>query len=160
MATFQRRTRVAAPLEEVWRFHSTAEGLEALTPEFLHLEVDRITGPDGQRDPEVLAAGSTVEAAIQPFGVGPRREWTSRIIERTESDGAAMFRDEMESGPFPHWEHTHRFFADGAETVVEDRIEYELPGGPLGTAASPLGVVGLEPMFRHRHRRTRELLEG
>ena len=160
MATYQRRTRVAAPLQEVWAFHSTAEGLEALTPEFLHLEVDRITGPDGRADPEVLEAGSTVEASIRPFGVGPRQEWTSRILERTEGDGAAMFRDEMTSGPFPRWEHTHRFFADGDETVVEDRVEYEFPGGPLGAAASPLGVVGLEPMFRHRHRRTSELLEG
>ena len=160
MATYQRRTRVTAPLEEVWRFHSTAEGLVALTPEFLHLEVDRVTGPDGEPDPEVLAAGSTVEASIRPFGVGPRQEWTSCILERSESDGAALFRDEMVAGPFPHWVHTHRFFADGPETVVEDRVEYELPGGPLGAAASPLGVVGLEPMFRHRHRRTKELLEG
>lgn len=159
MATYQRRTRVAAPFEAVWRFHSTSGGLEALTPGFLNLEIERVTGPDGEADPEVLAAGSTVEASIRPFGVGPRQEWTSRILERTEDDGAATFRDEMVAGPFPRWRHSHRFFADGGETVVEDRVEYELPGGPLGTAASPLGVVGLEPMFRHRHRRTKELLE-
>ena len=159
MATYQRRTRVRAPLEAVWRFHSTADGLVALTPEFLHLEIEGVTGPDGDPDPEVLAAGTTVEASVRPFGVGPRRAWTSRIVERAESDGAAWFRDAMEAGPFPHWEHTHRFFADGAETVLEDRIEYELPGGAVGRAASPLGTVGLEPMFRHRHRRTRELLE-
>ena len=160
MATYRRRTRVRAPFDEVWAFHSTAEGLEALTPGFLHLEIDRITGPDGEPDPEVLEAGSTVEASIQPFGVGPRQAWTSHILERTEDDGAAMFRDEMQSGPFPHWEHTHRFFAAGDETVVEDRVEYELPGGPLGRAAAPLGVVGFEPMFCHRHRRTKELLEA
>jgi ligand-binding SRPBCC domain-containing protein len=159
MATYQRRTRVRAPFETVWRFHSTADGLEALTPAFLNLEVERVVGPDGASDPEVLEAGSVVEASIRPFGVGPRQSWTSRIVERAGSEGAAMFRDAMEEGPFPRWEHTHQFFADGEATVVEDRVEYELPGGAAGRAASPLGLVGLEPMFRHRHRRTRELLE-
>ena len=159
MATYQRRTRVRAPLESVWEFHSTADGLEALTPGFLNLEIERVTGPDGDHDPAVLEAGSTVEASIRPFGVGPRQAWTSRIVERTEEEGSAMFRDVMEEGPFPHWEHTHRFFDDAGETVVEDRVEYELPGGVAGRAASPLGLAGLEPMFRHRHHRTRELLE-
>lgn len=159
MATYQRRTRVAAPFADVWQFHATAEGLERLTPDFLNLRIERITGPNGEADPEVLDAGSTVEASIRPFGVGSRQDWTSRIVERTEDDGAAMFRDEMRNGPFPYWEHTHRFFAEGDETVVEDLVEYELPCGPLGRAAAPFGVVGLEPMFRHRHRRTKELLE-
>lgn len=160
MATYRRRTRVRAPLEAVWTFHATADGLEVLTPDFLNLEVSHVTGPDGGTDPDVLEAGSTVEASIRPFGVGPRQEWTSRILERTEGDGSAMFRDRMTEGPFPHWEHTHSFFADGDGTVVEDRVEYELPGGPLGRAATSLGRVGFEPMFRHRHRRTKELLEG
>jgi ligand-binding SRPBCC domain-containing protein len=65
----------------------------------------------------------------------------------------------MEDGPFRHWEHTHRFFADGAETVVDDRVVYALPFGGLGDAVAPLARVGFEPMFRFRHSRTRELLE-
>jgi ligand-binding SRPBCC domain-containing protein len=38
-------------------------------------------------------------------------------------------------------------------------VEYALPFGALGDAVGPLARVGLEPMFRYRHRRTRELLE-
>jgi hypothetical protein len=38
-------------------------------------------------------------------------------------------------------------------------VEYELPGGALGRAVSPLGWVGFEPMFRGRHKKTKELLE-
>ncbi|WP_254840338.1 SRPBCC family protein [Natronomonas marina] len=159
MATYTRETRVEAPLEEVWAFHSTVDGLEALTPDFMNLEVRAVTGPDGDPDPEVLAAGSRIDLSMRPFGVGPRTEWTSVITERSEEEGAAMFHDVMEGGPFPVWEHTHRFFADGEATVVSDRVEYELPGGALGRAVSPLGWVGFEPMFRGRHRKTRELLE-
>ncbi|MFB6130476.1 MAG: SRPBCC family protein [Salinigranum sp.] len=159
MAVYQRRTRVRAPFEEVWQFHSRAAGLEALTPAWMNLRIEAVRGPDGDPDPEVLVAGSTVRASIRPFGVGPRQRWTSYIVRREERPGAAMFRDEMRGGPFSRWVHTHRFFADGDDTLVRDRVEYELPLGGLGRCAGPLARVGFEPMFRYRHRRTRDLLE-
>ncbi|MWG36413.1 SRPBCC family protein [Halomarina oriensis] len=157
MPTYRRQTRVRAPFDEVWEFHSGVAGLEALTPAFMNLRVDDVVGPDDERDPEVLETGSRIHASVRPFGVGPRQRWVSVIVEREEGDGVAYFVDEMEDGPFPHWRHTHRFYADGEETVVEDEVEYELP--VVGTVG-PLGDVGFEPMFRYRHRRTRELLEG
>jgi ligand-binding SRPBCC domain-containing protein len=159
MAVYQREVRVAAPFDDVWEFHSHASGLEALTPGWMNLELEAVTGPDGEPNPDVLAAGSRVESSMRPFGVGPRQRWTSVITEREEGDGTAYFRDEMEGGPFARWRHTHRFFEDGDETVVNDRVEYALPLGALGRTVSPLAVVGLDPMFRYRHRKTRELLE-
>ncbi|MFB6220027.1 MAG: SRPBCC family protein [Halolamina sp.] len=156
MPTYTRRTRVPAPLSDVWAFHSRVEGLEALTPDFLHLEIGAVRGPDGGSDPEVLVEGSEIEMSLRPFGVAPRQRWVSRITEREEREGRAWFRDEMLDGPFPTWVHTHLFFADGDETVLEDRVEYELPLGPLKGLLGPVGVVGFEPMFRDRHRRTRE----
>ena len=159
MPTYTRRTRVDAPLATVWAFHSGVEGLEALTPGFMNLEVGEVRGPDGEPDPEVLMQGSEIEMSLLPFGVGPRQRWTSVITGREEGDGVAWFRDEMRGGPFPRWKHTHRFRADGEGTVIEDRVVYQLPLGPLGRALGPLGVVGFEPMFRDRHRRTKEILE-
>ena len=159
MRSYRRRTRVAAPFDEVWSFHSRVSGLEALTPEFVGLRVESVVGPDGERDPEVLGVGTRIRMSVRPFGVGPRQSWTSRIVEREESEGAAHFRDEMEDGPFPEWRHTHRFYSDDDGTVIVDHVEYRLPGGPLGEAAGPLAVVGFDPMFRHRHRKTGELFE-
>ncbi|PSQ06260.1 cyclase [Halobacteriales archaeon QS_6_71_20] len=161
MATYRRRARVAAPLEDVWEFHSKISGLEALTPGFMNLRVEGVTGPDGEPDPEVLETGARIEMSMRPFGVAPRQRWVSAIRER-EADldaGRATFVDTMEDGPFPRWRHTHRFYGSGDGTVVDDEVRYELPGGPLGRAASPLGRVGFEPMFRFRHRETRKLLE-
>lgn len=161
MATYRRRVRVAAPFEDVWEFHSKISGLDALTPAFMNLRIDSVTGPDGEADPEVLEAGTTIEMSVRPFGVGPRQPWVARIEER-EADldaGRARFVDTMESGPFPTWRHTHRFYESGDETVVDDEVRYELPGGALGRAASPLGWVGFDPMFRMRHRTTKQLLE-
>jgi len=159
MAVYQREVRVAAPFEEVWQFHSQVGGLEALTPDWMHLEVESVTGPEGESDPDVLETGARIRSSVRPFGIGPRQRWTSIIVEREEEDGAARFRDEMADGPFREWEHTHSFFADGDETVVHDRVEYELPLGTVGHVLGPLAVVGLDPMFRFRHRKTKELLE-
>ncbi|WP_254273969.1 SRPBCC family protein [Haloarcula marina] len=160
MPVFEREVRVAAPLSEVWEFHSTGDGLVALTPDWMHLRIEETRGPDGDPDPEVLDAGSVVVSSIRPFGVGPRQRWVSEIVAREEDDGEAMFRDVMTEGPFPEWEHTHRFRADGEDaTIVRDHVEYELPGGPLGRAVGPLGFLGMEPMFRYRHRETKALLE-
>ncbi len=159
MAVYQREVRVAAPFADVWEFHSRVRGLEALTPDWMHLEVESVTGPDGESDPGILEAGSRIQSSIRPLGVMPRQRWTSVIVDRQEDDGSAMFRDEMDGGPFREWEHTHSFFADGDETLVRDHVEYELPLGELGRQLGPLAVVGMEPMFRYRHRRTKELLE-
>lgn len=173
MPTYHRETWVDAPLEEVWQFYSTADGLVSVTPEFVNLRVERVTGPDGESDPEILEEGTHIEMSMRPFGMGPRQSWTSVITERVRGDDRAHFRDVMEDGPFPHWEHTHRFYAaesadapDGGEggsageTLVSDRVEYELPFGEVGALVAEFGEVGFEPLFRARHRTTRRILEG
>ena len=159
MPTYERQTRVRAPLETVWEFHSRASGLEALTADWMGLRVESAIGPDGERDPNVLEVGSELDVSIRPLGVGPRQYWTSAIVERERSDGTAVFRDEMVHGPFDRWVHTHSFFADGDETIVRDHVDYALPLGPVGRLGEPFSGVGFEAMFRDRHRRTRTELE-
>ncbi|AFK19508.1 cyclase [Haloferax mediterranei ATCC 33500] len=159
MPVYQRRTRVAAPLERVWEFHSDTSGLKALTPTWMNLEIEAVRGPDGEENPDELVAGTDIEMSMQPFGIGPRQRWTSRILAREANEKTAWFRDDMVDGPFRNWVHTHRFRADGDETVLEDRVKYTLPCGPLGDLAGVFGGLGLEPMFRARHRETKAYLE-
>ena len=159
MPTFERETHVRAPFEEVWEFHSTLDGLEALTPRFMNLRVESARGPDGEPDPEVLEKGAEADLSMRPFGVGPRQGWTTDIIERRRENRAGLFRDEMRDGPFRRWVHTHSFYADNGSTRIRDRVEYELPFGDLGRLAGPFAVVGFEPMFRYRHRETKRRLE-
>ena len=159
MATYERSVFVRAPFEAVWDFHATIDGLEALTPGWLNLELEAVRGPDDEPDPEEMVPGSTAVASLRPFGVGPRQVTTTRIIERERADSEGYFVDEMTGGPFANWRHTHRFEAVSGGTEVTDHVEYTLAGGPLGRAASPLAVVGFAPMFRYRHRRTKAILE-
>jgi ligand-binding SRPBCC domain-containing protein len=156
MAVYERDVRVHAPLSDVWAFHSTIDSLQTLTPDWVGLRVDAIRRPVGDEDSAVLTPGTRLRLSLQPFGVGPRQRWVSRIVEREERDGSAFFVDEMEEGPFREWRHTHRFFGDGDETLLKDRVTYRTPAGRIGDCV----VSGFfEPMFRHRHRRTREILE-
>jgi len=159
MSVYERSVRVDAGLERVWEFHSNGDGLEALTPDWMNLVIEESRGPDGGADPEVLEQGSVIVSSVRPFGVGPRQTWTSEIVAREEGEDHAMFRDVMTEGPFAHWEHTHRFIAEGESTLIHDRVEYQFPGGPLGKAIGPFAWVGFEPMFRHRHKTTKRLLE-
>lgn len=165
MAVFERETTVRTPLETVWAFHSTVDGLAALTPDWLHLQVHAIEGPDREsrqdvRDgaSSVLEAGSTVDLSVRPFGRGPRQHWRSEILTRRREAGAALFRDRMVEGPFDEWVHTHAFYAADGGTRIRDRVEYALSAAPLGGIVDRFAVAGLAPTFRYRHRRTRELL--
>ena len=159
MPTYERSTRVGASFQDVWEFHSTEQGLVDLTPDWMNLEIESVTGPEGDPDPEVLEVGSVVTSSVRPFGVGPRQTWVSKITARDRSQGAGYFQDVMTDGPFRRWVHTHMFYADGEATLVRDSVEYRLPLGGLGDALGTLATVGFEPMFQYRHRKTRELLE-
>jgi len=153
MAVYERESWVRAPLDRVWSFHSGVGGLVALTPSWVNMRVERVTGPDGEPDPDVLDPGSRVKLSVRPFGVGPRQAWTSEITERKRGDGVAYFRDVMTEGPFPEWEHTHLFYADGERTRCRDRVRYRTPTGPLAPVADEAAKVGLDAFFRYRHRR-------
>ncbi|MFB6129079.1 MAG: SRPBCC family protein [Halorhabdus sp.] len=163
MPTYERSVRVEAPFADVWNFHSTIDGLDALTPGWVNLRAESVRGPDGESDPDEMVVGTTATVSLRPFGVGPRQRATTRIVERerTERDGreTGYFVDEMSGAPFERWRHTHRFEAVAGGTKITDHVEYRLAGGPLGRLAGPLAVVGFAPLFRYRHRRTKQLLE-
>ncbi len=157
MATYERETYIEASFEDVREFHSRIEGLEALTPRWMGLSIRAVRGPDGEPDPEILEAGAEIDMELRPLGA-LGESWTSVITERSESDERALFKDEMRGGPFSRWVHVHQFRREGEGTRVRDTVHYELPG--ITRCASSLAVVGFEPMFRYRHRKTTELLEG
>ncbi len=55
-------------------------------------------------------------------------------------------------GPYRHWHHEHLFTpAGGGGTLMRDRVDYDLPLGPLGGIAHALFVRrDLERIFDHR----------
>lgn len=154
--TFQRTTVVDAPLDDVWAFHSTIDGLRAVTPSWSGLSIDSVVGPDGDQDPETLEVGTSIEMWVRPLGTLPGPGWTSEITRRDRDDHSARFRDVMVDGPFETWEHTHHFLAVENRTVIYDHIEFCLP--PPLKPLEPIMDAGLRILFAYRHFRTRSLL--
>lgn len=154
MTRFRRETRIDAPLDEVWSFHSGIEALTAITPGWLGLRIESIDAPGGGDE---LVEGTAIDLAMRPFGIGPAVRWRARITGRHRDENEAWFRDEQVDGPFERWVHTHQFRADDGATRLIDHVEFEL--SRLGRA-SWLVKPGLAMAFRDRHRRTRRLLEA
>ena len=71
-----------------------------------------------------------------------------------------LITDLQQSGPFRYWKHVHRMIPQGPDAcVLEDRIEYELPLGPLGALAHAAFVArALRRIFDHRARAIAALL--
>ncbi len=161
MPVFEHETYVDAPVERVWTFHSSVEGLKALTPGFLGLEVLEVRGPDGTVKPPSaeLVEGSRASMRLAPLGFGPSLSWTSEIVERGERQGEAYFVDEMVRGPFDRWRHRHDFTSEDNGTRVVDRLEYSLPWWLMGRLGSPAFELQLKMLFRYRARKLKERVE-
>ena len=141
---FIRRVHIPAPAAEVFEWHARPGALTRLTPPWEAVEIIERSGG--------IENGGRV---VLRMGLGPlSRQW---IAEHRDYEAGVQFRDVQISGPFAHWEHTHRFEADGrAGCVLEDRIDYALPGGRLGQILGGAWTRRkLARLFAYRHEVTR-----
>ncbi|HXH08599.1 MAG TPA: SRPBCC family protein [Alphaproteobacteria bacterium] len=93
---------------------------ERLSPPWGPVEVRQRCG--GIEDGDRL----TLAISVGPLSL----RWT---LEHRNYQAGRQFRDVQLTGPFAHWEHSHRFEPDGPESCyLEDRIQYSLPLGALG----------------------------
>jgi uncharacterized protein (TIGR01777 family) len=140
MPRFVHSSRIPAPAEEVFRWHEREGALERLTPPWERVEV--ISKDAG------LAPGTRVDLRTR---IGPlTQRW---LAEHVECEAGRRFRDVQVQGPFARWDHTHEITPAGEDAcVLEDRIDYELPGGRLGNLVGGAYVRGkLARLFTYRH---------
>jgi len=83
-----------------------------------------------------------------------RAPWSLRI---RWDDPEHSYLVEQQSGPFSRWRHVRRFQPDGPDaSVLEDTIEYALPGGvPLLRPSEATLHARLQRWFRWSHERLR-----
>lgn len=136
-----REQRIPRPRAEVFAFFEDARNLELLTPKFLRFAI--VT-----EGPIPMHEGTLIDYRIALFGVPLR--WRTRI---EQYEPPARFVDSQLRGPYRSWRHTHELVEDGPNaTRMLDRVEYELPLGPLGTLAHALFVRRtLEQIFDYRY---------
>jgi ligand-binding SRPBCC domain-containing protein len=130
---------IPAPRARVFAFFSHAQNLELLTPDFLKF---RIITPL----PIEMRSGALIEYRIGLGGIPMK--WVTRIEEWQPEE---RFVDTQLRGPYRYWHHLHEFREVEGGTEMRDRVDYELPFGPLGAVAHALAVARtLKKIFDYR----------
>lgn len=117
--TLHRELWLPAQREKVFGFFSSAENLEAITPEFLRFE---ILSPL----PIVMGVGALIDYRLRLRGFPVR--WKTEI---TAWDPPFRFVDEQKRGPYRLWIHEHQFKDHDGGTLCIDDVRYAVPGGSL-----------------------------
>ena len=137
---------VGRPRPDVFAFFADPANLARVTPPSLGVRL--LT-----RVPE-MTAGAVLDYELRWLGIPLR--WRAFV---REYDPPYRFLDVQLRGPYARWEHRHRFLEERGGTVVEDRVVYRLPLGPLGRAAHTVAVGRqLRAAWAYRTRRLAELL--
>ncbi len=137
----ERSLFVPRPRAEVFAFFADACNLERITPAFLHF---RILTPG----PIPMRAGTLIDYELKLYGI--RFHWKTLIEEFTP---ASSFVDVQLTGPYRKWHHRHIFEDVPGGTEMRDRVEYEMPLGPIGAVARALLVRrSLDRIFDYRNR--------
>ena len=137
---FTRLTRIEAPADEAYAWHMRPGAFQRLIPPWVRVEILNL--------PARIENGA--RAAILVKLPWFRFRWE---LEHTDCVPGQEFSDIQIRGPFRFWKHRHAFEEDGLACFVEDRVEYEVPGGSLGRALTDLRIrTELERAFLYRHR--------
>lgn len=136
---------IPLPRAEVFPFFADARNLERITPPWLDFRI--VTPGD-----IAMAPGTLIDYRLALFGVP--FSWRTRI---EAFEPGVSFVDRQLRGPYRLWHHLHVFedavdpATGGPATRMTDRVDYELPMGPLGSVAHAAFVRhALGRIFDHR----------
>jgi len=146
---FRREVDLPCSASEAFEWHARDGAFERLAPPWDQLEIISRTGSG-------IEEGSTIRLKLRKFGIG--KEWLAKISDRLDG---AYFKDVQVEGPFSRWEHCHAFKeSESSPCLLEDRIDYALPGGSFVNALAGSRVRSeLDRVFSYRHEITKSDLE-
>lgn len=156
---------VPFPVAQVFAFFSDPFNLPKLLPPWQDARIDSLElhSPDDAALPHAADRGSRILLSFRPLPLSPiRLRWLALI------DDFAMnqrFCDLQVTGPFGYWRHCHLVtaeqHADTAGTRITDVVDYEWPGGPIGSALNLLGGrLQIRQIFHYRQRQVVRLLKA
>lgn len=130
-----------ASVDEVWRFHDSAQALSALVPSGVSIEF--------LTESLKVENGAIHDFRLRRFGLPLR--WTAQICD---VEPPYRFTDVAIRCPFPVWRHCHEFLPQGEECLLRDTVEYR----PMLFLPGWLTDGLIRRMFVQRHAATRAAL--
>ena len=119
-------TYIKAPIHEVF---DAARSIDIHQSSMKHTSERAIAG----RTSGLIELGESVTWEAKHFGI--KQQLTAKI---TEMNAPKSFTDEMVSGAFQSFIHTHTFTEENGLTTMQDNFDYTSPLGILGKLADKL----------------------
>lgn len=148
MGLYLGSVEINASIEAVFDFHTDTSNLPLISPPWMKVR-------SIQQEGEGL--GKRISIVISQFGIF-RNRW---IVAIEEYDRPRRITDLVIKGPMKRFRHARTFSSpQPGITLLQDRLEYELPFGLFGKIADRIGgKFFISMMFEYRHRKTKEILE-
>ncbi len=140
---YSRCVQLPVSAARAYAWHERPAAFDRILPPWEEMQI--VSNSGGIRD------GGRVElrSRIGPFTA----TW---LVEYRDCRRGVQFRDVALRSPFAYWSHLHRFEPqEGNFCILEDSIEYVLPGGALGDVLTKrYAEHRLNRMFCYRHATT------
>jgi ligand-binding SRPBCC domain-containing protein len=150
LRTFRQSFIVKRSIERVWDFYTDVKHLETITPDKIDLKIINATNQRIILGQEIWISGKIITKIR-------RSTWHSKITLVQPYE----YVDEMLTGPFRKWKHSHKFHnLDGKQTEIVDTVEFELPYGRLGKLFEGYAYKQIQNIFEHRKISTLNALEN
>ncbi len=121
----EREQLIDTTIEKAWRFFSSPENLQELTPDDMGFNI--VT----EKPIPEMYEGQLLEYKVRPILNIPLY-WKTEILNVTDH---SSFVDMQLKGPYKLWRHTHTFQEVEDGVLMHDRVEYILPLGIFGRLA-------------------------
>jgi ligand-binding SRPBCC domain-containing protein len=149
LRTFRQSFIVKRSIERVWDFYTDVKHLETITPDKIDLKIINATNQRIILGQEIWISGKIITKI--------RSTWHSKITLVQPYE----YVDEMLTGPFRKWKHSHKFYnLDEKQTEMVDTVEFELPYGRLGKLFEGYAYKQIQNIFEHRKLATLNALEN
>ena len=143
MSVIERTSVIPVDVHRLFEFHCVVGNVRIVTPGIIPVTI--------LDAPEYLAAGDsfTISVGLGRFAL----PWDVRVAEIIVD--RLLIDEQHGRGPYAQWRHEHRFMPSGTQSLLTDRVEYEMPFGIAGRILDLLLFRALHHLlFWYRHRRT------
>ena len=141
----ERQTVIDQPIDVVFSFFSDASNLEVLTPPWLNFNILTVL-------PIKMKTGTQINYKLKLHGIPVK--WQSDI---KKWDPPNKFVDEQTKGPYTKWVHTQEFTETAHGILINDRLEYQVPGGFISNFLYVRNQ--LNQIFDYRQNKMQEFFE-